>query len=253
MSKCRICGARMADDAVKCPVCGSSVGTTAESLQPRPQVQDQPRQSPSQQQTSSAYGGTAGYSSQPVQQTVTVQMTPPPVQPVQASQTASGYDDFIGAFISGSTGNPLRNHAYEHYMNAFRKFQSGGSVSWNWATAILSGLNLAYRRCWGKAFLFTVLFNVGYYCFGYIGALAMFIIGGLAGDHILYSRFKKVLEHAYNSYPGNNDAQVGYIAGQGGTSTLCVIIMIGVNIATAALCWYLRVLGFLYQIDWGAL
>ena len=38
MAKCKICGSRIADGATKCPTCGSPVGVTAESLQPKPHV-----------------------------------------------------------------------------------------------------------------------------------------------------------------------------------------------------------------------
>ena len=246
MAKCKICGGRIADGATKCPTCGSPVGSTAESLQPKPLEQPRPqvRQSqPVQQQWQQP-------PVQPVQQTVTVQMPPPPVSP-QTSQYATSGDatenELINAYITGNAGGiPTTTHALEHYRDAFR-----GPISWNWATAFTSAMNLFYRRCWGWALLTYV---ISWLCTLIIpgGALAsyigFFIIMGLAGDRIICSRFKRTVQRAFSLYPGNKNSQLSYVAGQGGTRTALVITIIVVSLICAIILCLAYGVTFLYLL-----
>ncbi|MCR5620656.1 MAG: hypothetical protein K6G18_02250 [Treponema sp.] len=263
MAKCKICGGRIADGAAKCPTCGTPVGSTAESLQPKPQARQTPpaqqQVPPAQQQTPPTYGGTTGYSSQaqaapqppvqPVQQTVTVQIPPPPVSP-QTSQYATSGDatenELINAYITGNAGGiPTTTHALEHYRDAFR-----GPISWNWATAFTSWLNLFYRRCWGWALLTCLISGLCTLIPGgpIVGYVVFFIIMGLAGDRIIYSRYNRTIQKARSLYPGNKSIQLSYVATQGGTRTALVITLSVLSLIFAIIGILTYGTLFLYQL-----
>ena len=252
MAKCKICGARMNDGAAKCPMCGAAACATAESLQPKPQDQPRPqvRQSPpAQQQWPQA---------QPVQQTVTVQMPPPPVSP-QTSQYATSGDatenELINAYITGNAGGiPTTTHALEHYRDAFR-----GPISWNWATAFTTAMNLFYRRCWGWALLTCLISGLCTLIPGgpIVGYVVFFIIMGLAGDRIIYSRYNRTVQKARSLYPGNKNSQLSYVAGLGGTRTALVItlsvlalIFTIIGILTYGVAFLYRFGSFMEEFGW---
>ena len=253
MAKCKICGARMDDGAAKCPMCGAAAGVTAESLQPKPLAQDQPRQSPPQQQTVPSYGGTAGWSSQPVQQTVTVQIPPPPVMAQPQASGDATEDELIDAYISGNAGGiPARTHALEHYRGALCS-----PISWNWATAFTSCLNLFYRRCWGWALLSWL---ISWLCALVLGSnillaqVVYFIIMGLAGDRIIYARYRRTVQQALSLYPGTKSNQLSYVAEHGGTRTGLVITIIVITVILLLVVFFVYGAAIMAMIyDWGAL
>lgn len=242
MAKCKICGARMDDGAAKCPMCGAAAGVTAESLQPKPQDQPRPqaRQTPPVQQQ---------WPQSPVQQTVTVQMPPPPVSP-QTSQYAANEDamehELINAYITGNAGGiPTTTHALEHYRDAFCS-----SISWNWATAFTSWLNLFYRRCWGWALLTCLISGLCTLIPGgpIVGYVVFFIIMGLAGDRIIYARYNRTIQKARSLYPGNKSIQLSYVATQGGTRTALVITLSVLSLIFAIIGILTYGTLFLYQL-----
>lgn len=242
MAKCKICGARMDDGATRCPMCGAAAGATAESLQPKPQDQPRPqaRQTPPVQQQ---------WPQSPVQQTVTVQMPPPPSSP-QTSQYAANEDamelELINAYITGNAGGiPTTTHALEHYRDAFR-----GPISWNWATAFTSWLNLFYRRCWGWALLTWLISGLCTLIPGgpIVGYVVFFIIMGLAGDRIIYSRYNRTIQKARSLYPGNKNSQLSYVAGLGGTRTALVITLSVLSLICAIILCLAYGVTFLYLL-----
>lgn len=128
----------------------------------------------------------------------------------------------MDAYISGSTGTPVQNHAYQHYKNAYSAMERNNgafTMKWNWAAFFFTGWHLMYRKAYLEGILLLVLFTIIPAGFN----LILQIAAGLCINYILYRRYKTKLGEC-KAESGNFRSQLSEMASAGGTSTIIKVL-----------------------------
>lgn len=137
-------------------------------------------------------------------------------------RTESDDDALMDAYISGTTGTPVRTHAYEHYKNAYSAMdRNNGSftMKWNWAAFFFTGWHLMYRKAYLEGILLLVLFTIIPAGFN----LILQIAAGLCINYILYRRYKTKLGEC-KAETDNSASRLSRMAAEGGTSTVVKVL-----------------------------
>lgn len=137
-------------------------------------------------------------------------------------RTETNDEALMDAYISGSTGTPIQNHAYEHYKNAYSAMErnnGGFTMKWNWAAFFFTGWHLMYRKAYLEGILLLVLFTVIPAGFN----LILQIAAGLCINYLLYRRYKTKLGEC-KAESGNPSTQLARMASEGGTSTIVKVL-----------------------------
>lgn len=196
--KCVNCGEELEENVVFCPECGKG-------------------QQHGNEQMFGAYGFQPGSSQQGAQQQSRNEIS-------QTEITTESDELLMRAYITSSTDPYATRHHYENYKKAFTRCEKNNSkVGWNWGAFWFWGWNLMYR----KSYLWGIV--IGLLASGVGG----FIIPSMFADAIHYSRYHKQLISAKSIYPNDIQAQVSYMAKNGGVNKAIPIICIIISIIAA--------------------
>lgn len=122
-------------------------------------------------------------------------------------------NDALKIFLTGGKRSDY-SESDVHYVLAFRRFQSGDFISWNWASFFLGAIHAAYRKNW-IAFVFSLLapFSLGH------------ILFALFGDYLYFLKFKHTKESAEFAAQAGGDKE-NFLAKKGGTNAALAIVLL---------------------------
>lgn len=222
---CQNCGTKLDDGTVFCPNCGTK--TEAENAAA---TQNSYTNAGSGASTNEAYSfaqpnTNAGASA-------------------ATGATITDEEQLENAFITGNpSGNAGIGNSFLHYKKSFAAFRAGKSVQWNWASCLLNAYNMAYRKLYSLAIVFTFagailsVLSASYIItpgLALILSIAMLIITGCIADKSLYNKFTAQKNIAISSFPNDIEQQKVYMSQNGGTKISAVWLFIGLYVVASA-------------------
>ena len=125
--------------------------------------------------------------------------------------------DLQSAYISGKTSNFYSDSSLDYYLRAFKSMDLNGKPTfkfkWNWASFLLGGWHLMYRRNYISGIITLILFSVlpGW------GFLLNIVLGGCS-NYLIYTHYTSKLAEFQSAYPNNKKQQMEHLADIGGKS-----------------------------------
>ncbi len=163
-----------------------------------------------------------------------------------ATANATPEEKLMRAYITGSDNPKAHEDNYDHYREAFIKFENFHSkISWNWGTFWYGELNFWYRKNYLVAIILFILrvalcvvsgTIIDYNSYLDDVVIILIVIGisiiytfvvSMFADYINYKRYKIHLVLAKNNYPDDLSNQIKFMAERGGiTKTVFLVLII---------------------------
>lgn len=142
----------------------------------------------------------------------------------QISNSSTNDIELQSAYITGKTKDFSYASSLDYYLNVFKSFDLNGEPTfkfkWNWASFLLGGWHLIYRKnyLWGiiSIVIFTLLPGWGF--------LLSIALGGV-GNYLIYRHYLSKLEDVQSAYPGNKTKQIEQLADIGGVNNWVKILV----------------------------
>ena len=203
---CKNCGKEIPEDSKFCPFCGCNLQEEKVQAESAESIKPDTAESVNTGAETVNPGATGNVHMQ-------ADVNAKPAEPADDEE----FKRLVNAYISHNPTGTASSSAVDYYYPAFKKLKDNmNAFTWNWAGFIFGAFNLFYRKAVAYGFLLLggiIILSLILDAMGLqVGSVVFWCFSACVVDKFHYLRFKKKLEEAQKSFPGDIESQCKFLA-----------------------------------------